>query len=278
MGKGHGLAARRRLKARSRLLGQADDADRGMVLQVPAHRGHVGHGPDAQAPELLLVSHAAEEQQVGRADGARGQDHLPRRAQREHLATVEFHLHGRGAPGAVEDHAPHERLADHAEVPPRPQHRLDERVERVAASARGALHGELRRPAALLPWTVVVSASVDPICSAGLKEGRHLRNLREDGARLHWATVATMRSGSAPEALCDPFEARKVRGHTVETPLLAAATLVGPTVEVLALAMNPHEPVNGRAAAQTEPPLHVDCTALGQQVLLRLRPETPVHL
>ncbi len=88
-----------------------------VVEQVRPHLGHVAHHLDAVLAQVGRGADAGEHEQLGRVDGAAGEDDFAPGA--DHLASaVALVLHPDGA-GSVEHHPSHQGLGDHVEVGPR---------------------------------------------------------------------------------------------------------------------------------------------------------------
>ena len=88
-----------------------------MVPQVLAHPGQVVHHFNAKAADVFRRTHAREQQQVGRPDGAAA-DHYLLPLNGEHLAAaLRLHAHG---PLPLEQDAPGRNAAPHGQVQPVP--------------------------------------------------------------------------------------------------------------------------------------------------------------
>ena len=232
-----------------------------VVLEVLADLGAVVHHRDAELLQALGGADARELQQLRRIDRAAREDDLGRALGAGDAALAV--LDADRAP-ALEDDARGERLGLHAQV--RALHRRTQVADR-GAHPPAVLRGGLVVARALLALAVEVVVAGNAVGLAGGDEGvAHLEAVGNvgDGER---AADAVPRVG-APALVLGLLEEGQQLGPGPSGDL--------PAVEVLGLAADVDEPVDGRRTAQHLAARGVDAPAVERR--LRLRLVRPVHV
>jgi len=124
------------------LVHQEDDAARGDVVHEVVAHGQVGDDGDALVLQVGAGPHAGQHEDLGRVDGAGGEDDFPARAHGV-APPVADELHARGLLGhGVDQYPGHDALLAHVEV----LAVLDgAQVRPVGAPSRTVLHRHLQQ-------------------------------------------------------------------------------------------------------------------------------------
>mmetsp|Transcript_167105 Transcript_167105/g.536688 ORF Transcript_167105/g.536688 Transcript_167105/m.536688 type:complete len:248 (+) Transcript_167105:1358-2101(+) len=123
--------------------------------------------------------------------------------------------------------------------------------------------------------TVVVSVGLEAVLPKALLQRLDLRQGRPEGPRGELAGVAAAGQLLARQ---HPLDGLEVGQNTGIAPLLPAAELATPPIEILRRTAHPHGVVQTAGSAEPLAALEVDDPALGQQLRLTRGAEAPVRL
>ena len=238
------LGAGRRRIQREIILDLDGDADVGMVAQVLPHAGQFVDDGQAQFPQMVGGADAGQQHQLGRGDGAGGQDDV-RALHDEHFAAA-FHLNAHRL-FALKDDAAAGYIGADGEV---------EAVARLAQVSDGSAHphavGVVHRDGADAAGFGMVHIRVVGVAggAAGVPE-------RDLGGQPVLAAVAAHRdrAGVAVEVVGDVgvgFQLAEIGQAVGEFPFVVAQRRPG--VVVLGHAAQQHLPVDGRGTADDPAP------------------------
>ena len=247
-----------------RLVEAIDHPGLQVVLQVAAHLGAVGHHGNAVLRQVLGRADARQQQQVRRVDGAAAEDDL---AHRLHAmgGAVALHGHARGAAGGG-GHAGGQRAGDDREVGAR-HRRLQ--IGAGGGPAQPVARGGLRAADAFLGRAVEVVVAGNTGLHRRLDEGFYQGVVVAEVADGERAALAAQFGARALIVLAQ----LEVGQHVLEVP--AGAALLAPLLEILALAADVDQAVQGGRAAQ-HPAARPDQPAV-VQVGLRLGQVVPAQ-
>ena len=211
-----------------------------MVLQVLAHTGQVVHHRQTECPQFFRRADTGKLQQLRRVDGAAAQDDLATRLHL-HFGIATQVDHARGAtPG--KNHPAHPRLGTHFKVLAT-HGRTQIGIGRAATHA--SPHRHVHAAEALLLVTIhVVGGRITGLlrgfqpCGMQRIPGRAIRG----GELALSATIVRRPFGTG-------FRLLEIRQHIRVAPARGAA-FVAPALEVVGVATNVDETIDGRRAAQ----------------------------
>jgi hypothetical protein len=238
-----------------------------VIDQVGAHRRHVGDHVDAVLAQVVGGADAGQHEQLGRAEGARGEDHLG--AGPDGLLNAVGAIGHPGRPAALDDQAAGERVGDDLEVG-----RLGGQVGVVNALPTAVDLGHLVEADAFLLGSVEVIVRL-----GAAPDGRHdellgLRGFMAQVGDLEGAAGAVVWARALFRADV-VLGAQEVRQQFLVTPA-RAAVLVAPGVVVGAVAAQVGHRADRRGAAEHLAARPVD--RAGVRALLRQGDVVPVVL